>query len=209
MNPFGPTLNALVLDGESGAERQLPVLYLMLNPFSQKVTEVGRATIADEWNLFGELPRFSHLPFGSCPTLLLPSAMLTHEDAVLLYARFLATFDDGYEVLGGVRQFPGDPWKRVKQAMDGIGGTLARLMAGQEDAAGRKLTEDEAMELSADLLEPANLRSELEAFLAAWHGSIKFQGHGGVAATAMSVDEFARYLGMLAASCNLPELGEQ
>ena len=96
-NPFGPTLNTLVVEGffpfEPGAV--VPFVQMMLNPFSQEATEVAIGRVGENWSPFEELPRFFSLEFGCCPTLLLPSRFFEHEVNVTMYAHFLASFEDG------------------------------------------------------------------------------------------------------------------
>jgi len=115
-------------------------------------------------------------------------------------------FDNGYSVLKKVRQFPGDPWKRVQQDMSDFKSTAGNVTTKQsKDAGHRRLTQDEAMELSSNLLEPENMRSEIQAFMYAWDGSIQFQGEGPMSKEAMSKDVFMEYFAILARTCNLPE----
>lgn len=179
VNPLGPTLTALALHGRIESGKLLPILHIMLNPFSQSVTEIGMATMGATWFPIDSYRKFLNLSFGGCPTLLLSSVAFTQEGAVFLYANFLAHFDDGYSVLKKVRQFPGDPWKRVKQDMSDFRSTAETITKKQsQDARHRRLTQDEAMELSSNLLEPENMRSEIQAFMYAWDGSIQFQGEG-------------------------------
>jgi hypothetical protein len=207
INPFGPTLNAVVLNGEMEVGATIPIVQLMLNPFSQSATKVGSATIGDTWNPHKDLPSFFNLQFGSCPTLLLPSTYFELDDAADFYGHFLTTFCDGRRVLENVRSFPGDPWNRVKQDVDGLGSLLESIRTGTaSDNDSSPLTIAESLELSRNLLEPTNLKSELKAFLFAWNGSIKLQGGGAMGNTAMPIEAFIKWFSLLASSCNLPEM---
>ena len=205
INPFGPTLTALVIDEEMGSRRTHPILLLMLNPFSQSLTEVGTARIGDSWAPFQQIPRFFDLTFGSCPTLLLPSVLLEKNENIELYARFLSTFDDAYSVLQKVRAFPGDPWSRVQQDVDGLASLIEKGERGlATGATQRSLSSEESKELSASLLDSPNLKSELQAFMYAWNGSIEIQGGGPISKRAMSLDDVLNYLALLAMSCDMP-----
>jgi len=153
INPFGPTLNAFALDGDIEPGCTLPILHLMFNPFAQKVTEVGKATFGDTWNPLEVIPQLFGIPFGCCPTLLFPSKLYSHEEAVMLYAQFLGTFNDGHAVLEKVRRFPGDPWHRVKSDASELTSMFEKMQQGQSDEASqRQLTRDEALELSGNFL---------------------------------------------------------
>lgn len=210
INPFGPTLTALVIDGEMDSGKTHPILLLMLNPFSQTVTEVGQAHIGDSWAPFQQIPQYFDLSFGSCPTLLLPSALLERDANVELYARFLSTFEDGYAVLQKVRAFPGDPWNRVQEDVGGLASLIERVGSGSRtESTQRALSPEESRELSANLLDSPNLKSELQAFMFAWNGSIEFQGGGFMSKRAMSLKDFARYFALLAMSCDMPDLNQQ
>lgn len=208
VNPFGPTLNVLAVDGDPQPYRELPVIRLMLNPFAQEAEQVGLARIGTSWDLPATLPPFFSSIAGSCPTILLPSAMLDHRAAQTLCARFLEAFDDGLEVLEKVRRFPGDPWNRIQQDVDGLGDVLEDIERGKEKAgADRRLAPEEADELAAKLLDEESLKQELAALFYAWKGSIDFQS-GSLATRALSLDEFARYFSLIAPSCRMPDLDE-
>ena len=96
-NPFGPTLNALTVEGffpfQPGSV--VKFLHIMLNPFSQEANEVALGRVGENWSPFQELPRFFSLEFGCCPTLLFPSTFFEHDINVEIYARFLKSFLDG------------------------------------------------------------------------------------------------------------------
>jgi len=107
-NPFGPTLNALVVEGSFPFQpgSTVPFVHLMLNPYSQVIEEVAIARVGNTWNPFDEVPRFFSLNFGCCPTLLLPSRFLDRKANVKIYARFLNSFGDG----------PSNRWKASRIA---------------------------------------------------------------------------------------------
>jgi hypothetical protein len=214
VNPFGPTLNVLVAGGKWEPGRTVAILHAMLNPFQQGVREVGRAQIGDTWNLPVELRRFFRLPFGSCPTMLLPSKLMNEASALETYSEFLTTFQDGFSKLEDVRRFAGDPWSRVQaevdRGMDVIAKAVKQVNPGPVDKphAERALSMAEARELAGHLLQPSNLILELQAFFVAWDGAIKSLGDGPMAKQAMSIDDFSGIFDVLAESCVLPPLGE-
>ena len=207
INPFGPTLNALVLDGEMDPGSTLPILHLVLNPFSQSATEVGLAALEERWDLMEQVPKFFNLDLGSCPTLLLPSSYLDAEEVEELYARLLVTFQDGSSVNDKVRAFPGDPWNRVQQDVGELSTLISHIQSEDKQSLEfEKLSFEDAKLLSATLLKPENIKVELKAFLTAWQGAITFQGDGPMATDAMAFEDFLQYFAVIALSCDLPEL---
>jgi len=79
VNPFGPTLNFVGAVGKSTAGAVLPLVNVMLNPFSQTVAPVGWFTVGDRWSLEADFESLIHLGFGSCPTLLLLNASVPEQ----------------------------------------------------------------------------------------------------------------------------------
>jgi len=213
VNPYGPTLTVVTTDGILYKQgRTLPIVYLMLNPFQQEVQIVGEATIGEGWDTVADLYPLFDVRLGACPTLLLPSKYREAGEDVEFYAQLLSRFDDGSSVLERVRRFPGDPWHRVKEDMRASARIMASgLKEGKAEGQGtteRRLTAEEARELASHLLEPKNLRAELDAFMYAWQGSIKLQESQGaafLAKEALSTDKFAKQLLRLALTCRLPE----
>lgn len=205
VNPFGPTLNVIAADGHfPTAQGRLPVLRIALNPFSQCCQTVGYVEMGDVWSPLEDLePFLSARPFRSCPTLLIPSAFMTRDVARTFYARLLATFEDGAEVLAQVRQYPGDPWNRIETGMDAIFQAQRSRKAPTKRA---MLTDSEALELATTQLAPDNTHSELAAFLDAWESSIQLQGSSPAARSAMSLEKFAELFSRLCTTCDLPFL---
>lgn len=171
INPFGPTLNAIALDGPFEAGKELPIVYMNLNPFSQEAKEVGIAQIGETWNPAVDLLPFFSMMFGSCPTLLLPSSLLDSDEAVAIYSLFLATFDDGLSQLKKVPNFPGDPWNRIQQDVNGLEDVAQRIRSRRDPVDDKpKLNAEEARELAENLLNPKNLKLEIQAFFS--HGKV-------------------------------------
>jgi hypothetical protein len=207
INPFGPTLTVLAIEGDTRSGLESPVLRLVLNPFLQDFQQVGIARQGDTWSLESQLPPlFPLYAEESCPTLLMHSPLLGHEQAVAVFTELLATVKDGASVLEGVRRHPGDPGNRVQEQMNGLSAALQASLTGQETD--RRLTTEEARELAENLLNPHNLLAETKAFLYAWKGSIEFQGSGAMAEDALSFDNFARWFAIVATSCRLPGFGD-
>jgi hypothetical protein len=210
VNPFGPTLTVLAVEGDARSSRETTVVRLVLNPFLQHFEQVGIAQPGDAWRLESQLPAFFPLyAEESCPTLLMHSPLLGHEQAVAVFAELLATFEDGVSVLEGVRRYPGDPMNRVQEQMNGLGAILEAGPTEQETD--RRLTAAQARELAENLLNPDNQHAETTAFLYAWKGSIEFQGSQGsgeMAESAFSFDDFAPWFANVATSCRLPGFGD-
>lgn len=207
VNPFGPTLNVLAADGMFDEGGVIPIVQMMLNPFSQSFDLIGQVQVGESWSPLGDLAPFFSLPFGACPTLLVPSNYLDDGMAVKFHARFLMGFEDGCDVLGRVRKHPGDPWSRVQEEVSSLGDILGNLGGdGPEKASKRNLSEEQATELASLQLKPENLQAELKAFMFAWNGAVEFQGEGGLAAGAMSLKEFLELFSQLGATCSLPAM---
>jgi hypothetical protein len=213
VNPFSPTLTVVATDGVLYVPgRKLPIVYLVFNPFQQEASIIGEARIGRTSSAVRDQELLFGVRIGGCPTLLLPSAFREPAEDLEVYADFLTRFDDGSRVLEKVRRFPGDPWKRVQADVDESFDIMARGMkegeAKRQIATGRRLTGEEACELASHLLEPKNVRAELDAFMYAWQGSIKLQKSQGaafLAKEALSMDKFVKQFLLLALSCRLPE----
>jgi hypothetical protein len=208
VNPMGPTLTAVIVPGKLKAGNKLSVVQLMLNPFSQEAATVGQLVLGSKWRPSAIIRPLFRLSFGSCPTLLLPSVHLDDNHSLSLHAEFLRGFEDARDVLQRVRQYLGNPWDRVSQEMNsafaGVGGSAAGARPGP-------LNEEEARELAGLLLSEQHAAPELQAFLYAWGGSIKFQREQGLPAmadAAMSLEAFQGIFMRFAQSCRVPEVEE-
>jgi hypothetical protein len=202
INPMGPTMNALVANGFGSVGERRALLHLMLNPFSQSCYEVGIVTFGETSPSLPDLRAFFSLPFGACPTLLMPSALYSDEFAQNLFVELLQSFDDGGQALDKLRHFPGDPWKRVENEMAGLPDFIAKSLKGIEtEQQPRRLTITEAREFAQLQLNPKNLGEEFKAFMFAWEGSINFSGLGAIA---MSKERFLEAFGGLALTLRLP-----
>jgi len=115
VNPAGPILRCVSLLGDAEESWQVDLVQIMLNPFSQGVHRIGRATIEDTPNAVIDYEPLFCRDFGSCPTLLLPSALLDPEPAVLIHSRWLDTFESAAWTWQRIQQHPFDPWTRIKE----------------------------------------------------------------------------------------------
>lgn len=199
VNPMGPTLNVLAMEGLGNPGDTAKVCQLSLNPFNQSCNEVGEVVIGDVWN-----PPHDLMPFldgwGSCPTLLIPSALYNQKAAEELFSRFLQRFEDGAETLQQIRKHPGDPWTRVKGEMDGLAGMLQRLMKGNgEEKKDGPLDATAAAEYAKLQLDPKNLKEEFSAFMFAWEGSQNFLKMPGT-----SKEDFLQVFSRLAMTARVP-----
>lgn len=214
VNPFGPTLNALVAAGRWEEGSAVPIIQLMLNPFQQFVREVGCVQVGSSLNLATGLRSFFGLPFGDCPTLLMPSFLTNEADTLETYSAFLTSFQRGYAKLESVRKFPGDPWNRVQVDFDkAVRGAIAASREGapsfaDESDSGRPMSLNEARELAAYLLHPTNMKLEMQAFFVAWRGSVELQQNGPMQQQAMSFEDFGGIFMSLAASCVIPRVDD-
>jgi len=204
VNPMGPTMNALVANGFGSVGERRALLHLMLNPFSQSCYEVGVVTFGETSPSLPDLRAFLSLPFGACPTLLMPSALYSDEFAQNLFVELLQSFDDGHQAWDKLRHFPGDPWKRVENEMaelpDFIAKSPKRIKTQKRP---RRLTITQAREFAQLQLNPKNLDEEFKAFMFAWEGSINFSGLGLIA---MSKEPFLKTFSRLALTLRLPFL---
>jgi hypothetical protein len=204
VNPMGPTMNALVANGLGSVGERRALLHLMLNPFSQSCHEVGVVTFGETSPSLPDLRAFFSLPFGACPTLLMPSALYSDEFAQNLFVELLQSFDDSHQAWDNLRHFPGDPWKRVENEMAGLPDFIAKSQKRIEtQKQPRRLTITEAREFAQLQLNPKNLDEEFKAFMFAWEGSINFSGLGLIA---MSKERFLETVGRLALTLRLPFL---
>ena len=205
VNPFGPTLTVLTADGHfPKAVGRVPVLLIALNPFAQTCHTVGHVEIGDLWSPLEDLePFLGSLAFGACPTLLIASTFMNADVTRTLYARFLATFEDGAEVLAKVRRYPDDPWRRNLAGL----ATIGKVERADEAPVQRgRLNEADAVELATILLKPEHVRIELVAFLDAWEAAVHFQGGDAPPPSAMPAEDFVERLAQLCATCHLPFL---
>jgi hypothetical protein len=202
VNPMGPTMNVLVANGFGSVGERRALLHLMLNPFSQSSYEVGVVTFGETSPSLPDLRAFFSLPFGACPTLLIPGALYSDEFAQNLFVELLQSFDDGHQAWDKLRHFPGDPWKRVENEMAGLPDFIAKSLKRIEtQKQPRRLTITEAGEFAQLQLNPKNLDEEFKAFMFAWEGSINFSGLGLIA---MSKERFLEIFGRLALTLRLP-----
>jgi len=118
-----------------------------------------------------------------------------------LFVELLQSFDDGHQAWDKLRQFSGDPWKRVKNEMAELPDFIAKSPKRIEtQKRPRRLTITQARKFAQLQLNPKNLDEEFKAFMFAWEGSINFSGLGLIA---MSKERFLETFGRLALTLRL------
>jgi hypothetical protein len=209
VNPFGPTMNVCAAIGEIRADNILPIVQIMLNPFTQWINQIGRATIGRKWWSPGHMEPLLNLRFGSCPTLLLSSSLLESDQAIALHARWLGRFPDAGIIWQSIMAHPGDPWTRIQAqiaATPAFGENITTRLKDQEVRI--SLDESEARKFSEYVLSSDHMRPEFQAFCLAWDGSIEFQRNNGnshLALEALDLEKFKSALSPVILSCRLPQ----
>ena len=94
VDAFGPTLSVITVDGQFQMDQEkAPLLRITLNPYSQSCQILGHVTVGDMWAPREDLiPYLPNALFRTCPTLLIPSAVLPSDVTETMCARFLAGF---------------------------------------------------------------------------------------------------------------------
>ena len=184
INPYGPTLTFVASIGKSTVNSTLPLVKVMLNPFSQTVEQVGRFTVGDTWIPEQDFEPLIALDYGSCPTLVLASNEIQEESRRQVVHQIFERFDgDVVRVAASVKRHLGDPWTRVSEAMNGGGGGNA---CDDLESAATYLTDVVTTEV--------HVKPELQALFYAWAGSIEKTGiSGNIKDTALSAEEFKRF----------------
>jgi len=205
INPYGPTLTIVCVDGELKEEGRDPIVEFTLNPFTQSIRQLGFFEWAESYIPEKCLqPLFELRKGNSCPTFLLPSHFIGEniEENVATYAKLLMQFPQGRKEFSEVMSYPQDAWKRVTSAADEAVANLAEsLESGPTEE--NLLTADEALEMARHLLTEENLREEMRTFMVAWHGSVEFGP--GANLPSMSLKEFMQIFLRLTELCELPE----
>ena len=166
VNPFGPTLTFVAAAGKPQIGQALPLVKVMLNPFSQDVQQIGRFWVGDTWTPMQDFEPFLELDYGSCPTLMLISNQIEESVRKELASKLFANFDeDVARVCRSVEKHFGDPWTRVSEAMSG----------GNDDYKDIS-PEDAGVQMSEAVFNDGHVKPELSAFFYAWNGSIEQTG---------------------------------
>ena len=168
VNPFGPTLTFVAAAGKPKIGQALPLVKVMLNPFSQEVEQIGRFWVGDTWTPLRDFDPLLKLDYGSCPTLMLISNQIEEGVRKELASKLFASFDeDVARVCRSVEKNFGDPWTRVSEAMSG----------GNDEY--EDITPEEAgLKMSEAIFNEGHVKPELSAFFYAWNGSIEETGIG-------------------------------
>ncbi|MBK9520202.1 MAG: hypothetical protein IPO13_00910 [Rhodocyclaceae bacterium] len=195
VNPSGPTLSFVAAVGNHEIGAVLPIVNVMLNPFSQSVEQVGRFVCGNTWNPAIDLIPLFGLRFGSCPTLVQLSQHISEDSRVDIAKRLLIGFDNVVSAYSKVHRFPNNPWDRVTAEMSV---EIPREGVSAEVAARR---------LAEIVLTKEHFWAELPAFFYAWNGSIEQTGiTGRIKSEAMTLEQFkAIYIDQVAPSLWTPE----
>ena len=166
VNPFGPTMTFVAAAGKPQVGQALPLLKVMLNPFSQYVHQIGRFWVGEEWSPVRDFDPLLELDYGSCPTLILISNQIEEDIRKELASKLFASFDeDVARVCRSVEKHFGDPWTRVSEAMSGGNDDYEEISP-----------EDAGVQMSEAVFNEEHVKPELSAFFYAWNGSIEQSG---------------------------------
>jgi hypothetical protein len=168
VNPFGPTLTFVAAAGKPQIGQALPLVKVMLNPFSQDVQQIGRFWVGDTWTPLQDFEPFLELDYGSCPTLMLISNQIEVSVRKELASKLFANFDeDVARVCRSVEKHFGYPWTRISEAMSGCNDDYEDISP-----------EDAGVQMSEAIFNDGHVKPELAAFFYAWNGSIEPTGIG-------------------------------
>ena len=163
VNPFGPTLTFIAAAGKSQVGQALPLVKVMLNPFSQDVQQIGRFWVGDTWTPLRDFDPLLELAYGSCPTLMLISNQMEERIRKELASKLFESFDeDVARVCRSVEKHFGDPWTRVSEAMSGGNDEYEDITA-----------EEAGLRMAGAIFNEKHVKPELSAFFYAWNGSIE------------------------------------
>ena len=190
-----PTLTVVGLEIEDHAD-EATILRIVLSPFSQVVTEVGKAALGDSPTMVLNFEPLFGLVGGACPSLLLSPTMLPDWAVGKLYALFFGAREAGFLLMEGVRKYPADPFKRV-------GRERKILRTSGHQTQDRKLTGEEALELATDLLHPKAIDMEWKAFILAWDEAVKIRGEAEPDIQGMSLKRFLSVFSALQPTCRI------
>jgi hypothetical protein len=180
VNPFGPTLFALVAIGPIKMGGTFELVRVQLNPFSQSAELVGHLTIKNTWTPKLDLVPAYKMMGKHCPSLFMVTPLMK-DDAQELAADFISKLEGSRQMLDNVRKHYGDPWTRVGEEIEQA---ATRVAEGPKPSP--PLSRTEAEELAGLLLAEKHWEPETHALGHAWKGAIE---HTALPAT-MSHQEF-------------------
>jgi len=209
VNPFGPTLSAVVSIGEFGAARTLPLVYLMLNPFAQWAHEIGRCVIGNTWTPVSDMEPLLNLDLGSCPSFVLPSLLFDDAQAIEIHAGWFQRAREARAVWNSIKAHAGDPWTRVDvevaNALENYALPVLRGDKLPESPPDVPLEFEEALKFSEYVLSPGHMETELQALSGSWKHAIDLQRNAGNRLpVTMDVEAFITWLGAIARTCRFP-----
>lgn len=197
VNPFGPTLTAVLVREPPGNDGPADIIRLMLNPFSQEIQL--RGVVGDKESI--SLPDVvKHLPtdwLGSCPTLLMPGKALNTDFGALELSGLLRKLHGARETLDSLERFPRNPWDRISDEMNSA---VAAAAGKKSQGAQSVLGPSGSKRLMRILLDKEHFDMEVKAFFAAWKGSIE---HGPKGMATLELDEMIACFALLLAESSL------
>jgi len=176
VNPFGPTLQLIAAVGEWRPGLELPIIWAILNPFSQVIQQIGvlklRALVSPAEVLAAVVPKEP----GGCPTALIASPLAQGRPADLVsgMAGYVAACEGVRDTLDRVRKFPGDPRSRVQDELANAMKAMKQRRNGEPVTTDSDLalTTLEAGEFVQIQLEREHWINEWQAFVDCWWESI-------------------------------------
>ena len=202
VNPFGPTLAALLMLGmKAGIEWKL--YRVTLNPFLQELTAL-RAAKLEEVALPSSIITEYGLGLKGAPTIVLFGSACPDDELFASMRRIALASDDFRSTVESLRRFPGNPWDRFAKEVHKSTHEAANLIRSKQMPAphipDRKVTEQDIVDYCSITFDQKNLEEELKAFYTAWQGSIdhlKSLNNFQMAETAMLVTEIVEALNIL------------
>ena len=163
VNPYGPTLALTAAVGPWASGARAAVVRAVLDPFNQRVEQVGWVAMGDDWQPQELLAPLLELDLGECPSLLLLNAAVPAGEREALAFEILTRREGGAaQRLTGVERYFAQPYERVGWEMQGGAAESVPVMTAEAYAWLARL-----------LLDPRHAFPELGAFLFAWRGSVE------------------------------------
>lgn len=199
-NPYGPTFEYLAAVGHHEMGRTRRLVHVMLNPFRQKVTQVGSIAIAEDFDP-QQLDGLFKFFYGDCPSLFLLSRFFDSGAREQSLRQIFQNFDeDAIRVsCAFIDEYYGTPWPRASAAFGGLMPANVRSFSSASDR---------LISLSVDSVHVWN---EIWGLLNAWRGSIEDAGIGeDLKRTAFPFDRFKDHLiNQVLPLVSLPSVPEQ
>lgn len=197
VNPFGPTLTAVLVRESPREEGSADIIRLMLNPFSQEMQLKGVVPDKDSVSIPDIAKNIPTDWLGACPTLLIPGKALNTDFGALELNGLLRTLHDARETLDALERFPRNPWDRISDEMNSA---VAAAVGKKSQGAQSLLGPSGSKRLIRILLDKEHFDMEVKAFFAAWKGSIE---HGSKGMATLELDEMIECFALLLGESSL------